>query len=36
MAYDDQAVADDGVAPGGPAAARDEQLDLPYDQEADQ
>ena len=35
-ADDHRTVADDGVAPGGPAAARDEQLDLPYDQEADQ
>jgi NAD(P) transhydrogenase subunit alpha len=38
-AYADEAADDDGMQPEGPAAPqppRDEQLDLPYDQEADQ
>jgi len=37
--YDDEVADDDGMqpeAPAGPDVPRDEQLDLPYDQEADQ
>ena len=34
--YAEEVADDDGMQPEGPAGSPDEQLDLPYDQEADQ